>query len=200
MNSNTVNPEIKTAKIVFLGDTSVGKTSVTTRFVRDTFNQGTESTIGAAFSSKTLHTDVGSLKLDIWDTAGQERYRSILPMYYRDACAAIIVMSVIDPEPFPTVERWIADVRKNCDMRDVYIVLAANKADLVNDRKIFKEQLDVFCTDKGIKYFEVSALTGANINEMFVDITNYCLSTNTIVRKNENVIDFNKPQKNKKCC
>src|SRR4030095_495684 len=98
-------------KLVFLGDSGVGKSSIVGRFLTDHFDPCKESTIGASFSVKCVNIDGHLIKLDIWDTAGQERYRSLSPMYYRAAHAVVIVYDVNDSESYTRAMGWLKDIR-----------------------------------------------------------------------------------------
>jgi len=132
-------------KLVLLGETSVGKTCVTIRFVKDEFFEFQEPTIGAAFLTQTITIDNTTVKFEIWDTAGQERYRSLAPMYYRGATSAIIVYDITSPSSFEGAKSWVKELQRRGDPHCV-IALAANKADLDNEeepqkskRKVSKE-------------------------------------------------------------
>ena len=98
------------AKLVFLGDTSVGKSSMVTRFLNKVFYEFQDPTIGAAFSSVTVDLDNKKIKFEIWDTAGQERYRSLAPMYYRGADAAVVVYDITNKDSFGVLEYWIKEL------------------------------------------------------------------------------------------
>ena len=93
-------------KIVLLGDSSVGKSSIVNRYINHRFFEYNESTIGAAFFTKHIITNERDIMLDIWDTAGQERYNSLLPMYYRGAKAAIIVYDITDHKSFDKAKQY----------------------------------------------------------------------------------------------
>ncbi|CEG73018.1 Putative Rab family, other [Rhizopus microsporus] len=95
MNRSTeMMNQIPSVKLVLLGDSAVGKSSIITKYATDTFVEGREATIGAAFLAKICATEDRTVKFDIWDTAGQERFRSLAPMYYRNAAAALVVFDV----------------------------------------------------------------------------------------------------------
>ena len=125
-------------KLVLLGDTAVGKSCIVVRFVRKEFFEFQEPTIGAAFLTQTITLDSTQVKFEIWDTAGQERYRSLAPMYYRGAAAAIVVYDVTNPASFDGAKSWVRELQRRGDP-NVVIALAANKADLEDKRKVSKE-------------------------------------------------------------
>lgn len=102
-------------KLVLLGDTAVGKSCLVVRFVRDEFFEFQEPTIGAAFLTQTVALDDATVKFEIWDTAGQERYRSLAPMYYRGAAAAIIVYDITNPDSFAGAKSWVKELQRRGD-------------------------------------------------------------------------------------
>lgn len=122
-------------KLVLLGDTAVGKSCLVVRFVRDEFFEFQEPTIGAAFLTQTVPIEGATVKFEIWDTAGQERYRSLAPMYYRGAAAAIVVYDITNKESFNGAKSWVKELQRRGDP-NVVITLAGNKADLQNKRKV----------------------------------------------------------------
>ncbi|KAH0583604.1 Ras- protein RABH1b, variant 2 [Termitomyces sp. 'cryptogamus'] len=123
----------KRTKIVLLGDQSVGKTSLITRFMYDTFDNTYQATIGIDFLSKTMYLEDRTVRLQLWDTAGQERFRSLIPSYIRDSSVAIVVFDITNRQSFLSTTKWIDDVRSERG-NDVIIVLVGNKADLSDKR------------------------------------------------------------------
>ena len=118
-----------TFKLVILGHYSVGKSSIVLNFIKNEFNPNEESTIGAAFLTKTVFIDGTAVKFEIWDTAGQERYYSLIPMYYRGANAALVVYDITSAESFERAKRWIEDLKT--EKPDNFMkVLIGNKVDL----------------------------------------------------------------------
>ena len=97
---------------VFLGDQSVGKTSVITRFMYDKFESNYAATIGIDFLSKTVYLEERTVRLQLWDTAGQERFRSLIPSYIRDSSAAVVVYDVTNRQSFLNTTRWIEEVKE----------------------------------------------------------------------------------------
>merc|ERR1719305_2086606 len=114
-------------KLVFLGDQSVGKTSIITRFMYDTFDTAYQATIGIDFLSKTMFLeDKSSIRLQLWDTAGQERFRSLIPSYIRDAAAAVVVYDITKRASFAATSKWVEEVR-NERGEDAVVALVGNK-------------------------------------------------------------------------
>ena len=161
------------AKIVLLGETSVGKSSIVLRYCQEKFPTAHEVTIGGSYFQKsiTLSNDA-SIKLHIWDTGGSERFRSMLPLYYRDAQAAIIVYDIGQEKTFKGVKYWVDELAKKCDMSKVVIALAGNKCDLdESQRKISKETGSQFATENNMIFMETSAKGGNGISELIKKIT-----------------------------
>lgn len=130
-------------------------------------------------------------RLDIWDTAGQERYRSILPMYYRNAAAAVLVIDVTEKRSLEVAARWILDIRQKTDKTDCYIILAVNKVDL-SEKALTMDEVRQFCTEKGIDYMETSAKSGYNVTELFEQVCDKCLAAGKEVESSD-VITCSQP-------
>ena len=126
---------MKTIKVVIIGDTQVGKSCILTRFVEGKFNHDTNSTIGAAFSTKVIEAKGQSIKIQIWDTAGQEQYRSLTPIYYRNTNVAIIVFDLTNATSLDNVESWFQEVKEKAPSCN-YIAFCGNKCDLEEKRVI----------------------------------------------------------------
>jgi Ras-related protein Rab-6A len=156
-------------KLVFLGDQSVGKTSIINRFIFDTFDGKDHPTVGIDFISKTLWYDDKGVKLQLWDTAGQERFRSLIPSYIRDCTVAILVYDITSENSFNNLSKWIEDVRAERG-NDVILVIVGNKVDLVEKRAITKETAENFSKEHETLYMEVSAKIGDNVNNLFYSI------------------------------
>lgn len=156
-------------KLVLLGDTAVGKSCLVVRFVRDEFFEYQEPTIGAAFLTQTVQLDDSTIKYEIWDTAGQERYRSLAPMYYRGAAAAIIVYDITNLDSFTGAKSWVKELQRRGDP-NVVIALAGNKADLESRRKVEFEEANAYAEENGILHLETSAKNANNVKALFVEI------------------------------
>ena len=148
-------------KIVLLGESCVGKTSIGERFVKDSFSEYQESTIGAAFLTKSVEMDEDTIIFEIWDTAGQERYHSLAPMYYRGAKSAIIVFDVTDENSFKKAKKWVEEIQ----LLDIFIALVGNKCDL--EYKISKDTILEYANNNDLFFIETSAKQNTNINTLF---------------------------------
>ncbi|SCU98319.1 LADA_0H12156g1_1 [Lachancea dasiensis] len=164
-------------KLVLLGDSSVGKSSIVHRFVKDSFDEFRESTIGAAFLSQTVklgkHDDV-TIKFEIWDTAGQERYKSLAPMYYRNANAALIVYDVTQPGSLLKAQSWVEELKHKVGDQDLVICLVGNKLDLCaedpNARQVDIDDAQAYAQEKHLLFHEVSAKTGVGVAQIFQEM------------------------------
>lgn len=123
----------------------------------------------AAFLTQTVGLDDATVKFEIWDTAGQERYRSLAPMYYRGAAAAIVVYDITDPDSFAGAKSWVKELQRRGDP-NVVIALAGNKADLENRKKVDLEEAQAYAEQNGILHVVTSAKEGTNVKSLFVEI------------------------------
>lgn len=165
MGSMSISPLAK-YKLVFLGDQSVGKTSIITRFMYDKFDQNYQPTIGIDFLSKTMYLEDRTVRLQLWDTAGQERFRSLIPSYIRDSSVAVIVYDVSNRQSFLNTARWVDEVRTERG-KDVVIVFVGNKTDLVDKRQVSVEEGETKTKELGALMIETSAKAGFNIKGLF---------------------------------
>uniref|UniRef100_A0A7M4E0G6 small monomeric GTPase n=2 Tax=Crocodylus porosus TaxID=8502 RepID=A0A7M4E0G6_CROPO len=156
-------------KLVLLGESAVGKSSLVLRFVKGQFHEFQESTIGAAFLTQTVCLDDTTVKFEIWDTAGQERYHSLAPMYYRGAQAAIVVYDITNEESFARAKNWVKELQRQASP-NIVIALAGNKADLANKRAVDFQEAQVYADDNSLLFMETSAKTSMNVNEIFMAI------------------------------
>lgn len=163
---------LKKYKIVFLGDQSVGKTSLITRFMYDTFDETYAATIGIDFLSKTMYLEEGkTIRLQLWDTAGQERFRSLIPSYIRDSHVAVICYDITNKKSFDNLDKWIKDVKLERG-DDVIIVLVGNKLDLATDkRQVSLEDVEILQNKIGARFFiETSTKANHNVKLLFKKI------------------------------
>ncbi|XP_020845655.1 ras-related protein Rab-5B [Phascolarctos cinereus] len=156
-------------KLVLLGESAVGKSSLVLRFVKGQFHEYQESTIGAAFLTQSVCLDDTTVKFEIWDTAGQERYHSLAPMYYRGAQAAIVVYDITNQETFARAKTWVKELQRQASP-SIVIALAGNKADLANKRMVEYEEAQAYADDNSLLFMETSAKTAMNVNDLFLAI------------------------------
>ncbi|XP_014093293.1 ras-related protein Rab-35 [Bactrocera oleae] len=191
-------------KLLIIGDSGVGKSSLLIRFSDDTFAGTYITTIGVDFKIRTVVIDGLRIKLQIWDTAGQERFRTITSTYYRGTHGVIIVYDVTNGESFANVRRWLDEIQNNCDV--VNKVLVGNKNDDPDRKVVITEDAQRFARQMDIELFETSAKDNINVEEMFLAITRQVLQHKLRNAQNEqqkDSITLKKQAKNKrksKCC
>lgn len=188
-------------KILFLGESSVGKTSILNRFAFNTFNYSQLNTIGIDFTKTTIMVNDKAVKLQLWDTAGQERFYSITRSYYRNAHGILLVFALDDDHSFNNIDTWYKGIKKEID-GDIPVYLIANKTDILEakdlERKLIitKEKARVM----NLKFYATSALTGENVTDVFNDMANELVN-----KKIESAIGrgfkiIKEKTKRKRCC
>ncbi|XP_031625973.1 ras-related protein Rab-35 [Contarinia nasturtii] len=192
-------------KLLIIGDSGVGKSSLLLRFADNTFSNSYITTIGVDFKIRTVDIEGKRVKLQIWDTAGQERFRTITSTYYRGTHGVIIVYDVTNGESFANVKRWLQEIEHNCDV--VNKVLVGNKNDDPNQKVVITEDAQRFAKQMDIQLFETSAKDNLNVEEMFLAITKKVLyhKLQSVQNKQENdePIKVGKKglyKKKSKCC
>ncbi|XP_071867593.1 ras-related protein RabJ [Bombus fervidus] len=156
-------------KIVILGSQGVGKTSMIMRYIGKTYNGQVNPTIGALFYNCKLNIQDTGIMLRIWDTAGQERFRSMAPMYYRNANAAILVFDLTQYNTFAAMKRWVTELRRNVEEALVLVVIG-NKSDLIEKREVNAEEGRLYATKIGASYHETSVLQDEGIENVFLTV------------------------------
>lgn len=159
-------------KVVLVGDVSVGKTHLLSRYMKDDLPKAPAATIGVEFATKTVRLTASgvNVKAQIWDTAGQERYRAITRAHYRRAAGAIMVYDVTRSETFRSCASWVQEVREGASP-DAVIVLVGNKIDLVEQdpslRQVYHDVAQEFARQHGLHFVEASAVSGMNVRDAF---------------------------------
>ena len=156
-------------KIVLIGDTSVGKTNILSKYLTDEFDPESKATVGVEFGTKNFKIENNIVKVQIWDTAGQERYRSITNAYYKGAKGALLVYDITNKKSFDNLDKWISDLKINGDEK-ISIVLLGNKSDLENQRVISTEEGKNKAELFKFAFMETSALNGNNIERAFDEL------------------------------
>ena len=175
-------------KIVLIGESGVGKTSIISQFIDQTFTEDIQASTGGAFSSIALNLSTGKeLKFDIWDTAGQERYRSLTKLFYKDANAAVLVYDITREESFNQLQiYWVQQVKEMSDPNTI-LVIAANKSDLIEEEKVDETAARKFAEDVNAIFCRVSAKNGAGIDDIFFQIAKRYVGRDDIeVKKKDN--------------
>ncbi|CAD7086690.1 unnamed protein product [Hermetia illucens] len=191
-------------KLLIIGDSGVGKSSLLIRFSDDMFSGSYITTIGVDFKIRTVVIDGQRVKLQIWDTAGQERFRTITSTYYRGTHGVIIVYDVTNGDSFANVRRWLQEIEHNCDV--VNKILVGNKNDDPARKVVLTEDAQRFARQMDIELYETSAKDNINVEKMFLAITRqvlkHKLQQNAQNAQNTNETIHLKPGKKHKsrCC
>ena len=157
-------------KILLIGNSAVGKSSLLLRFAENTFPESFLPTIGVDFKIKTFLLEGQTVKLQIWDTAGQERFKTITSSYYKGAHGIIIVFDITDEQSFKDIPTWLEEVESHAD-HDVVQVIIGNKTDLEEKRQVPKEKAQEYADSLGFTYLESSAKQCVGVQEAFLTMT-----------------------------
>ena len=186
-------------KVIVIGEAGVGKSSLSKRAIKNIFEDTYNATIGFDFFSFFLKINDKIIQLQIWDTCGQEIYRSLITQYYKNASLAIIVYSINNRNSFDNIDFWLKEIRKYSNP-DVKVFVIGNKIDLENERKIDKEEAELYCKKNKIYlFFESSAKISINTQEIFIEASkilykDYLKYQNYKTKKQNEVVTF--PSKN----
>lgn len=169
-----MSEEIPKYKIIFLGDQGVGKSSILNRFAQDKFEQNYQATIGLDFHSKNITIENTSIRLLLYDTAGQEKFKSLIPMYIRDANIIIVVyditsklfVTILGKESFNHTANWLEEC-KDLKREDAIFCLIGNKLDMNDKRQVTQQEGEAMAKEKELLFQEVSAKSGVNVNNLF---------------------------------
>ena len=194
-------------KLILIGDSSVGKSNILSKYLKNEFDENSKATVGVEFGTKNILINGKKIKIQIWDTAGEERYRSITSAYYKGAKGAFIVYDITRKTTFDNIDKWISDLRLNGD-KNICIIILGNKSDLIEQRQIQekdgKKKAEMFKT----AFLETSALNGDNIAKAFDELIEQIYQNNKSFFENDNKkeidkgvnLNDNKDKDNKKCC
>ena len=156
----------KLFKILLLGDSSVGKSSLFLSFMDKSWNETFVPTIGVDFKIKTINVNNMNIKFQVWDTAGQERFRTIISSYYKGAHGILLVYDITLKESFESLNDWLNEIKKNTS-KNIVKVLIGNKIDLNDKRVISFDEAKEFADNNSMKYIETSAKTATNVDQAF---------------------------------
>jgi small GTP-binding protein len=170
-------------KITFLGDQSVGKTSIMNRFLNDTFVEEYQATIGLDFQSKTVDINETNIHFLLYDIAGKEKFRNLIPIYARDTNIYVFIYEITNKESFVHIENWLEEITI-VNKLDCILVLIGNKKDLENNRAVTLKEGEDFAKEKGFIFSEVSSKTGEGINDLFYNkLFNEMIKKKFIIKK-----------------
>lgn len=195
-------------KIIILGDSGVGKTSLLRQYINKQFIYQYKATIGADFLMKEIKIDNQIVQLQIWDTAGQEKYHSLGSSFYRNSDCCVLVFDKTDPKSFESIENWRNEflTQLNSVDPDTFpFVLLGNKSDKECEIKISEQKVKAYCNQKKIPYFETSAKENINIDMAFEEVSRLVFKrdlNDEVIKPNTQVIldqtKLNKHESN--CC
>lgn len=179
-NDDTLNSQDEydeKIKIMVIGESKIGKTSLISRYCNNEFFGGVYlSTIGIDFQIKDLNIKNKKIRLQIWDTAGQERYRNIAKNYFQSGDGFVIVYDISNRESFEKLDYWIEQIKTNAQ-ENIKLILFGNKCDITDDREVSKEDGEEYAKKNKIKFFEVSAKEGTNVVNAFETFVNDILAS-----------------------
>eukprot|EP01121_Diplochlamys_sp_Union-15-3_P001377 TRINITY_DN1119_c0_g1_i1.p1 TRINITY_DN1119_c0_g1~~TRINITY_DN1119_c0_g1_i1.p1 ORF type:complete len:201 (-),score=40.50 TRINITY_DN1119_c0_g1_i1:110-685(-) len=165
----------KLLKLLIIGDSNVGKSSLLLRFTENSFNDKFTSTVGVDFKIKTLLIDGKKIKLQIWDTAGQEKFRTITSSYYRGTHGVVVMFDLNNPETFEHVQTWISEIDSSCTS-SIEKLLVGNKCDL--PRQVSEESVNELVKREKLEYIATSAKDNTNVEAAFLKMAKNCLREN----------------------
>ncbi|XP_076014960.1 EF-hand calcium-binding domain-containing protein 4B [Genypterus blacodes] len=191
-------PPERLFKVVLVGNSSVGKTSLLRSFCEGRFHPATTATVGIDYSVKTLILDSTLVAMQLWDTAGQERYRSITKQFFRKADGVVLMYDVTVMESFKAVRPWLANVQEAAG-EGVPVLLLGNKMDMDRDREVSFKEAELLAFENKVMFFEVSAYTGGNVTEALTHLARVLMEQEDRVR-DTTIILTAQPGKKKACC
>ena len=193
-----INPDFA-FKVVILGESGVGKTSLVKYEIQNSFITNNDSTIIFEHSFKNFSIMGKNVRLQIWDTCGKEMYRSSVQNFYRSALCIFVVFSLESLDSFNKVNQWIEEIKEN-NSEEYILVLVGNKSDLTPPRKVEKDVIEEYCKSNGIEnYFEVSSKNGENVHELFKTVVKQLflkfalpiINDNREIQNNDRELPFN---------
>ena len=187
-------------KLMVIGESKVGKTSLIKRFTKDQFGGVYLTTVGMDFQDKIIGIENKKVRLQVWDSAGQERFRNITKSYFQSSDGLLVVYDIADKESFEKISFWMNSI-KNYAPENVKLILVGNKCDLVNERQVSFEEGENYAKKYNIKFFEASAKDGTNVNELFFYLANEIYQNDKTKGKDKGVkIESGNKKGKKKCC
>ena len=163
-------------RLILLGDSGVGKSSILRQFKEGTYSHDITTTIGIDFCEKLIEVCGCRIKLELWDTGGQERFRAITCSYYRDAVGGLLVFDITNRESLANLSEWLEDAQRYAGPHKPIFILVGNKADQDIHREVSKEEALSFATQRDIDYCETSAMNGSDIEKVFHKLANKILT------------------------
>lgn len=168
---------LTTLKLLIIGESGVGKSSLLLRFTDDAFDPEQAATIGVDFKVKTININGDKIKLAIWDTAGQERFRTLTPSYYRGGQGAILVYDVTNRDSFQKVDNWLNELETYSTNHDMIKMLVGNKCDMLDERVVSKEEGMKCARKHHMMFIEASAKTREGVACAFEELVEKVIQT-----------------------
>jgi len=185
-------------KIITLGDSGVGKTSIIKRFYDNTFDDNSASTIGMNFVIKNLYFNKKEVRLKLMDTCGQEKYNSLTKSYLKNVDAVFFVFAFNDKDSFESINKWMEMFNENCKINEIPHMLIGNKCDLKGE--INDSLIDEFIKTNNLEYIKTSAKDNINIKESFEQIGKNLYKKDRPINKQENKVIIKYTESNKRSC
>ena len=154
-------------KILTLGDTMVGKSSIVLRFSEDKFDDNQFATIGIDFKTKYIKIADSSVKVLIWDTAGQEKFQNIAKQYYKGANGVLLIYDIGSRKSFERIDFWLKELKENNRIDELFICLVGNKVDLEDKRVVSTDEGQDYAAQNSLLFMETSAKSGEGVEEIF---------------------------------
>ena len=192
-------------KVLLIGNSDVGKSSLILRYVDQIWNDVFVPTIGVDFKVKSLQIDNKRVKMQIWDTAGQERFRNVISSYFKGAHGILLIYDISARDSFKELENWLGEVERNATPQ-VLKILIGNKCDLDEQRQITVDEGEAFAARNGMKFIETSAKNNTNVNEAFEALAKIMVESSNkknVIKVEKKTIKVNKGadlNAKKKCC
>lgn len=162
--------QLSNYKVVLVGRSNVGKSSLLLRFTDDLFQANYQPTIGVDFKFRKLQLGEDKVRLQVWDTAGQEKYFTITKTFYKNTHCVVIVFDLTDKKTFEDVDNiWVQEIKRNCD-EGVELMLLGNKCDL-EGREVEDNEVRSYAEKNQMLYYETSAKEGNNVEKAFIELT-----------------------------
>jgi small GTP-binding protein len=186
-------------KLLMVGDSAAGKSSLLQRFVDKDFSNSFITTIGIDFKVKYMNYGNTKKKVLIWDTAGQERFRTISRSYFRGSQGILLVFDVTNRKSFDNISNWVFDIKNTTD-NDPVIILVGNKCDLEDNRLISREEAEKKASDNNFPYFETSAKTGQNVDLVYQTVFDLVCKKTSPKEPFKTTIELEPINDTKNCC
>lgn len=186
-------------KLLLIGDSGVGKSSLLLRFADDEFTVSFITTIGIDFKIKTVQIDGKRVKLQIWDTAGQERFRTITTAYYRGAMGVVLVYDVTDEQSFLNIRTWMKNIEEHASAT-VQKVLVGNKCDMKGEKVVDTLQGQTLADEYGVAFYESSAKSNINVESVFITLASKIVKLSNAAHKHLPLLAIPEEEKKTTCC